>query len=114
MEEKMMKLKEYLHLENDISFEEFKEYYSGLITSLNADYAQMNQGACLKARYICSIVKANAENRSRNKANGKAFKKMAAKCSFWMEAIDYRLNKEGLPQSAIDLAMTEMNKQMEL
>jgi hypothetical protein len=114
MEEKLAKLKEYLQMENEISFEEFKEYYSGLISSLNADYAQMDQGTCLKARYICSIVKANAESRSRNnKANGKAFKKMAAKCSFWMEAIDYRLKKEGLPQSAIELAMSELNKKME-
>ncbi len=113
MEEKLAKLKEYLQMDTEISFEEFKAYYTGLIEQLNKEYAEMDQAACLKARFICSIVNANAETRShKNKTNGKAFKKMAAKCNFWLEAIDHRLKKEGLTQAAIDLAMTEINKNM--
>ncbi|NLI90881.1 MAG: hypothetical protein GX434_01370 [Peptococcaceae bacterium] len=114
MEEKLAKLKEYLHMETEISFEEFKTYYSGLIDQLNTEYNEMDQGTCLKARFICSIVKANAETRShKSKINAKAFRKMGAKCGFWMEAIDHRLKKEGLPQAAIDTAMNEINKRME-
>lgn len=114
MEEKMTKLKEYLQMETEIAFEEFKEYYSSLIDQLNREFAEMDQAIVLKARYICSIVKANAETRShKNKLNGKAFKKMGAKCGFWMEAIDHRLHKEGLTQGAIDAAMNEINKTME-
>ena len=111
MEEKLNKLKEYLQMDTEISFEEFKEYYSGLIEQLNSEFTEMEQADVLRARFICSIVKTNAESRShRNKTNGKAFKKMASKCGFWMEAIDHRLNKEGLPQAAIDMAMNEFNK----
>lgn len=111
MEEKIAKLKEYLQMETEISLEEFKEYYSGIIESLNSGFNEMDHKQCLQARYICSIVKGNAEARAhRNKTNGKAFKKMAAKCSFWMEALDHRLHKEGLTQAAIDLAMTEIGK----
>lgn len=114
MEEKMSKLKEYLQMETEIPFEEFKDYYSNLIDQLTKEYNEMDQAACLKARYICSIVQANAETRShRNKVNGKAFKKMAAKSGFWMEAIDHRLKKEGLTQVAIDSAMNEITKSME-
>lgn len=111
MEEKLNKLKEYLQMDTEISYEEFKEYYTGLIEQLNSEYNEMDQAAVLQARFICSIVKNNAESRAhRNKTNGKAFKKMAGKCSFWMEAIDHRLKKEGLTQGAIDLAMNEFNK----
>ncbi|KUO58869.1 MAG: hypothetical protein APF84_14140 [Gracilibacter sp. BRH_c7a] len=113
MEEKLNKLKEYLQMETEISFEEFKEYYAGLIDSLNSEFNEMDQATCLQARFICSIVKSNGEARAhRNKANGKAFKKMAAKCSFWMEAIDHRLKKDGLTQGAIELAMNEFNNNM--
>lgn len=113
MEDKLNKLKEYLQMETEISFEEFKEYYSELIDSLNSEFNEMDQGSCLQARFICSIVKANGETRAhRNKANGKAFKKMAAKCGFWMEAIDHRLKKEGLTQPVIEAAMAEFNKNM--
>lgn len=114
MDQKMLKLKEYLQMDTEISFEEFKDYYSSLIEQLNTEYNEMDQAGCLNARFICSIVKANAETRShKNKTNGKAFKKMAAKCGFWMEAIDHRLKKEGVNQAAIDLAMNEINKKME-
>ncbi len=114
MEEKLSKLKEYLQMETEISFEEFKTYYTSLIDKLNAEYDQMDQATCLKVRYIFSIVQANADTRShKSKNNGKAFRKMAAKSGFWMEAIDHRLKKEGLTQAAIDIAMNEINKKME-
>ncbi|HHV65820.1 MAG TPA: hypothetical protein GXX46_12250 [Peptococcaceae bacterium] len=113
MEALMAKLKEYLQMETEISFEEFKEYYTSLMKHLNSEYNNMDKTACLQARFICSVVQANAETRSRrNKDHGKHFRKMAAKCGFWIEAIDHRLKKEGLTQAAIDLAMSEINKKM--
>jgi len=114
MDEKMAKLKEYLQMETEIAFEEFKTYYTGVIEQLNKTYNEMDQAACLKARYICNIVQANAESRShKSKLNGKAFKKMAAKCGFWVDAIDHRLKKEGMTQNEIDAAMGEINKDAE-
>lgn len=114
MEEKIAKMKEYLQMETEISFEEFKEYYSNLIDQLNKEYDEMDQATCFKARFICSIIQANAEARShKNKNTAKAFKKMASKSGFWMDSIDHRLKKEGLTQQAIDLAMNEINKKMD-
>jgi len=113
MEDKLTKLKEYLQMETEIPYEEFKTYYTSLIDQLNKEYNEMDQATCLKARFICSIVKANAEARShKNKINGKSFKKMDAKCNFWMEAIDHRLKKEGVTQADIEMAMNEINKEM--
>ncbi|AFV01538.1 hypothetical protein UNSWDHB_408 [Dehalobacter sp. UNSWDHB] len=114
MDEKIAKLKEYLQMETEITFEEFKTYYTGVIEQLNKTYNEMDQAACFQARYICSIVQGNAESRAqRSKVNGKAFKKMAAKCGFWVDAIDYRLKKEGLTQNQIDAMMSEMNEAAE-
>jgi hypothetical protein len=99
------KLQEYLQMEEEISFEEFSRYYKDLMDLLNKDFSGLNQDECLKARYICSIVQANAETRSKNnKVNAKAFKKMNKKCAFWGDAINYRLLKEGLSQQQIDEA----------
>ncbi|UWG98776.1 hypothetical protein LPY66_08285 [Dehalobacter sp. DCM] len=114
MDEKLAKLMEYLQMETEIPFEEFKSYYSGVIELLNKEYNEMDQSTLLKAKYICSIVQANAESRShRSKINGKHFKKMASKCGFWSDAIDFRLKKEGLSQDEIDAAMSQFNKQSE-
>ncbi|MCG1026131.1 MULTISPECIES: hypothetical protein [Dehalobacter] len=114
MDEKMAKLKEYLQMETEIAFEEFKTYYTGVIEQLNKTYSEMDQAACFQARYICSIIQGNAESRAqRSKVNGKAFKKMAAKCGFWVDAIDHRLKKEGMTQNEIDVAMGEINKDAE-
>lgn len=113
MDDKLIKLKEYLQMETEISHDEFKDFYTSIITQLNTEYNDMDQKTCLKARYICSIVKANAEARShKNKTTNKSFRKMEAKLNFWMEAIDHRLKKEGMTQADIETAMTEINEEM--
>jgi hypothetical protein len=64
----------------------------------------------LKARYICSIVQANADSRGqRSKNNAKAYKKISSKCAFWVDAINFRLLKEGMTQAEIDKAIEEIN-----
>lgn len=97
-------------MDSEISFDEFSTYYHSLIDFLNARYQELGRDDCLKARYICSIVQANAESRAKqSKTNAKAFKKMSGKCSFWTDAIAYRLRQEGIAQAEIDQAMQEMN-----
>ncbi|MGI5902403.1 MAG: hypothetical protein ACOX7U_08020 [Desulfitobacteriia bacterium] len=115
MEEKILKLKEYLHMDSLLPFAEYKEFYTEVIEELNKNYSELDQKARLQARYICNTIKVNAESRARgNKINGKAFKKMAAKCAFWVEAIDHRLGKEGLDLKEINRLMEEINKTMEV
>lgn len=113
MEDLFAKLKGYLHMESELPFEEFSAFYKEIIAYLNASFAQMDQKTCLKARYICSIVQANADTRARtSKATAKAFKKMSSKCIFWADAINFRLLKEGLSQEGIDGAMEEFNQEI--
>lgn len=105
METLLNKLKEYLHMDVEISFEEFSRYYKDLIGYLNSNFSQFSQDDCVAARYICTIVQGNAESRSKSsRTNAKAFKKMNIKCAFWADAINYRLLKEGLTQEQIEEA----------
>jgi len=110
MEQLFAKLCEYLKMDTEISFEEFSEYYQQVIKELNANFSNMNRDERLKARYICSIVQANAESRAkRSKQHAKPYKKMAAKCAFWADAINYHLLKDGMSQAEIDEKTQQIN-----
>lgn len=110
MDKLFEKLKEFLHMDTEIPYDEFTEYYKSLIHALNTTFEDMDQDTRLKARYSCSIVQSNADSRGqRSKTNAKAYKKISSKCSFWMDAINYRLIKEGMTQADIDKAIEEIN-----
>lgn len=113
MEDFLQKLKTYLHMEEELPLDEFSNYYKDLITRLNSTFEDMDHDACIKARYICSIVQANADSRAKqSKTTAKAFKKISTKCSFWADAINFRLIKEGMSQSEIDQAIEKINEAM--
>ncbi|MFA6808714.1 MAG: hypothetical protein WCR27_06955 [Eubacteriales bacterium] len=114
MDKKLEKLREYLKMDEDIVFEEFKEYYSGVIGELNSSFDSFENEDCFKARYILKILHSNAEARShKSKKDAKAFRKMAEKSSFWVEAIDYRLQRDGLSKSDIEEAVARLDSTME-
>lgn len=114
MEDLMAKLKTYLHMETELPVDEFSAYYKEVIAYLNANFEEMDQEKLLQARYICSIVQANAEDRAKkSKATAKPFRKMGSKCAFWKDALNYRLVKHfGLSQTDIDSAMERINDSM--
>ena len=110
MEKLFEKMKEYLHMDTEIPYGEFSEYYKSLIDTLNTTFEDLDQDMRIKARYICSIVQANAESRGqRSKTNTKAYKKINAKCAFWTDAINFRLIKDGMTQADIDKAVEAIN-----
>lgn len=114
MEELVVRLKTFLHMDAELTVEEFSAYYKELVAYLTAEFENMDQEALLQGRYICSIVQANATDRAKqNKATAKAFKKMSSKCGFWSDAISFRLQKHlGLTQTDIDRALERINESM--
>ena len=111
MDKLLEKLKEYLHMETEIPFEEFSEYYRNLIAELNETFSDLDQENRIKALYICSIVQSNADSRAKeSKANAKTFKKMSSKCSFWADAIKFNLGKDGMSLEEIERATEEINE----
>ena len=110
MEKLLEKLKEYLHMESEIPYQEFLEYYQNLIGELNQTFSDLDREARLKALYICSIVQSNADVRAKaSKANAKTFRKMSAKCAFWCDAIKFNLGKDGMSSEEIEKATEEIN-----
>ncbi|WP_425800332.1 hypothetical protein [Desulfitobacterium sp. Sab5] len=113
MEQLFVKMKEYLHMDSEIPFDEFSEYHKNVIKVLKDSFEEMEQETRLQARYICSIVQANADSRAkRSKANTKAYKKISSKAGFWMDAINFRLLKDGMLQAEIDKRTEEINDAM--
>lgn len=110
MEKLLEKLKEYLHMETEIPFDEFSEYYRILISELNQTFNDLDKEGRVQALYICSIVQSNADARAKaSKVNAKAFKKMSAKCAFWADAIKFNLGKDGMSAEEIEKASEEIN-----
>ncbi|AHF07316.1 hypothetical protein [Desulfitobacterium metallireducens] len=113
MEQLFEKMKEYLHMETEIPLDEFSEYHKKVIQTLTDSFEDMDEDMRLKSRYICSIVQANADSRAkRSKKNGKLYKKISAKAGFWMDAINFRMIKDGMTQADIDKKMEEINEVM--
>lgn len=113
MEQLFDKMKEYLHMETEIPFDEFSEYHKKVIQTLTDSFEDMDSETRLKARYICSIVQANADSRGkRSKQNAKTYKKISTKSGFWMDAINFRLIKDGMTQEDIDKKIEEINDAM--
>ncbi|MDR3599307.1 MAG: hypothetical protein P4L49_02290 [Desulfosporosinus sp.] len=110
MDKLLEKLKEYLHMEAEIPFEEFSEYYRNLIAELNQTFNDLDKEKRVTALYICSIVQSNAEARAKeSKVNAKTFKKISAKCAFWSDAIKFNLGKDGMSPEEIEQATEEIN-----
>jgi len=99
-----------LHMDTEISVEEFSDYYRNLIAELSQTFSDLPKEDRIKALYICSIVQSNAELRAKgSKTHAKMFKKMSAKCGFWVDAIKYNLTKDGMSLEEIDQATEEIN-----
>lgn len=110
MEKLFDKLKEYLHMDTEIPFEEFSEYYRNLIAELNQTFSGLDKDKRIIALYMCSIVQSNAEARGKqSKANAKVYKKISAKCAFWVDAIKFNLGKDGMSPEEIEKATEEIN-----
>jgi hypothetical protein len=111
MEKLFEQMKGFLHMDTEIPYDEFTQYYKSLVDTLTGTFEDLDQDARLKARYVCSIVQANADSRGqRSKTNAKAYKKISSKCAFWADAINFRLLKEGMTQAEIDKAIEAINE----
>lgn len=111
MENLLAKMKEYLAMDSEIDFTEFGSYYKQLMDYLLANYENMDKDALCRAKFILGILAANSGDRAHRKgANVKKYKKMQEKTNFWSNAINFRLQKEGMSQQEIDEQVEKINK----
>ena len=111
MENFFAKMKEYLHMDTEISFAEFNDYYQQVMDYLKANYETLEKDDSIKAKFILMILASNSAARAQRKGpEMKKYKKINEKTRFWADAINFRLIQSGLSQSEIDQALDEINK----
>ncbi len=105
MNDYFTKIKEYLKMDTEISYDEFASFYTGFMEYLNKSFPELDREALIKGHFVCSVLQANSWERSRRKISvAKRYKKMAEKSQFWADAIKHRLVKEGMTPREIDEA----------
>lgn len=99
-------------MENELPYEEFKDYYQEVSDFLQKSYQEMKSEELLAARFILDIVSSNSKVRAARKGpEYKKYKKMAEKCSFWSAAINLRLEKAGMTPQQIDEELARLSQE---
>lgn len=104
-------MREFLQMEIEIAFIEFKEYYELVMEYLQNNYDGMPNEDLITARFILDIVSNNGKARAlRKDADSKKYKKMSEKCTFWSGAINYKLQQNGMTQQEIDAKIEQISE----
>jgi hypothetical protein len=102
MQELFDKMKEYLNMETEISFEEFDGYYKKVVAFLNDNWTQLNEEETIHMLFILDNLKSNAEDRAKRKLKeAKKYAKMAQRSEIWATALIRRLREFGLSDEEI-------------
>lgn len=109
MEKLFEKVQGYLRMEDEIAFDEFKNYYEQVMDFLKDNYENLEREDYLKARFILVIIGINAEGRAQRKdKEAKKYKKMKEKAVFWSDATSLRLKEMGMTQEEIETSYNDM------
>lgn len=110
MEKYFEKMKEYLNMDSEISYEEFDAYYKDVLDFLNNNYLNLEKEEAIKGRFILTILASNSEERAKRYKNlNKKYKKILDKSQLWAEALTLRLIKMGMTRDQISQAEQELN-----
>lgn len=102
MESLFDKMKEYLNMDTEISFEEFDQYYKQVIEFLGKDWQSLNEEDSLKILFILDNIKSNADDRAKRKTKEtKKYQKMSERANIWVQAMFKRLREMGLTDEEI-------------
>ncbi|MDA5110015.1 MULTISPECIES: hypothetical protein [Brevibacillus] len=102
MQELFDKMKEYLNMDTEISFEEFDGYYKKVIAFLNDNWTGLNEDETLHMLFILDNLKSNGEDRAKRKEKeAKKYAKMAQRSEIWATALIKRLRDAGLSDEEI-------------
>ncbi|MFY0545158.1 hypothetical protein [Brevibacillus sp. H7] len=102
MQELFDKMKEYLNMDSEISFEEFDQYYKRVIAFLGDDWQKLNEEESMQMLFILDNLKSNSEDRAKRKLKeAKKYQKIAQRTEIWASALIKRLKEFGLNDEEI-------------
>ncbi|MDC0760860.1 MULTISPECIES: hypothetical protein [Brevibacillus] len=102
MQDLFEKMKEYLNMDTEISFDEFDGYYKKVTAFLNDSWETLNEEDTMLMLFILDNLKSNGEERSKRKIKeAKKYAKMAQRTEIWANALIGRLREAGLTDEEI-------------
>lgn len=102
MQELFDKMKEYLNMDTEISFEEFDGYYKKVVAFLNDSWTSLNEDDTMHMLFVLDNLKSNGEDRAKRKTKeAKKYAKMAQRTEIWANALINRLRENGLTDEEI-------------
>ena len=103
-------MKEYLKMDDEIPFKEFQEYTQGFLAYLGPELDTLVNDDLVKARFMLSIIQGNATDRGKRKSlETKKYKRIVEKTTLWVDAVTYKLAKNGMSPAEIDKATQEVS-----
>lgn len=102
MQELFDRMKEYLNMDTEISFDEFDGYYKKVVAFLNDNWQELNEEDTMHMLFILDNLKSNGEDRAKRKEKeAKKYAKMAQRTEIWANALIRRLRDAGLTDEEI-------------
>ncbi|GAF63830.1 hypothetical protein [Alkalihalobacillus trypoxylicola] len=100
----------YLNMEEEISFQEFNDYYKKLLDELVESHEQFDEDSVWKSLFIVENVMSNAEGRSKEKkgSEAKKYAKIASRLQLWAQNLSVRLVKAGYTEDDINERFNQM------
>ncbi|MGE5704088.1 MAG: hypothetical protein ACM32O_16310 [Clostridia bacterium] len=96
------KMKEYLNMDSEISFDEFDRYYKEVLDFLGTDWDKLNEEESMQMLFILDNLKSNADDRmKRRQKEAKKYKKIVDRTNIWISAMLKRLHDMGLNDEEI-------------
>ncbi|MGY4690218.1 hypothetical protein [Salibacterium sp. K-3] len=105
MDELYRKIQEYLNMDTEISFEEFRDYYQNVIDYLDHRQVDPDESEIWKSLFVVESVMSNAENRAKSvkkTAERKKYKKMGERTKLYAQHFTMKLNQLGYSQDEIE------------
>lgn len=105
MEQLYNQIQVYLNMDEEISFEEFSDYYKKVIDTLSAKNNEFNEDEIWKGLFITESVMSNAKARAQEVKNAqmkKKYKKMGQRTELWAKNFVSRLYKLGYKDDEIN------------
>lgn len=102
MQELFEKMKEYLNMDSEISFEEFDAYYKKVLEFLNDKWTTLNEEESMQMLFILDNLKTNSEDRGKRKTKeSKKYQKMFQRTEIWGAAMMKRMHEFGVNDEEI-------------
>lgn len=104
MEEMYKQVQEYLNMDDEIPFKEFRTYYQNVISHFDENAEQFSEDELWKGLFVAESIMSNAENRAkeeRNSSQAKKYRKMADRTTMYAQYFTKQINQLGYGEEAI-------------